>query len=267
MALPPCLTRGKHEELLHTPQSELFEIIECAITVAALRWSEELLAEKDRLLKGFDMCKDPEAEGTPIKETRPIEAGGLMQKMEQAVENQRRTIHLKVDLPNRDRKSMSKVTTEMKTTKPVNLGDRQQEEGEALENPRRIKVDLLSNTAKPALQKAATSTTAAAKRISQTKRDNEARGDYEKKLEITKRKLQSGYTACEESRKWSKVIDFWTELPKNTQQQIIGDKKFSTGRVDNKKARSFPASSQQQVCRRRQLVPLEIQHCRPPPRC
>ncbi|CAL1352954.1 unnamed protein product [Linum trigynum] len=273
MALPPCWNPGKHKELLYKPQPELFEIIECAMTLAAIRWPKQLRAEKARILGAFDMSRRSAVarESTATKTTKPINAGDhRVQEKEEAVEKPTRTIDVKIDLPVRDRRLTSSdlakpelqnpSTPETKTTKPINAGDhRVQEKEEAVEKPRRsihVKVDLrdrdhklTSDSAKPALQLCQTgaiSTTA--KRVSsEPKLGDEAKGEYERRLETTKRKLQSGYSACEESRKRSKVIDFWTEVPKNTQQQILYDKDVSSaGRFNNKK---------------------KIQRCRPPLHC
>ncbi|CAL1352958.1 unnamed protein product [Linum trigynum] len=273
MALPPCWNPGKHKELLYKPQPELFEIIECAMTLAAIRWPKQLRAEKARILGAFDMSRRSAVanESMTEKTEKPINAGEGVKEKEEAAEKPRRSIHVEVDLRDRDRRltssvhakpALQKSTTPAtkKTTKPINAGDhRAQGKEEAVEKPSRtihVKVDLLdrdrkltSGSAKPALQLCQTGAISKTeKRVSsEPNRGDEAKGEYERRLEITKRKLQSGYSACEESRKRSKVIDFWTEVPKNTQQQILYDKDVpSAGRFNNNN---------------------KIQRCRPPIHC
>ncbi|CAN0880323.1 AP-4 complex subunit epsilon [Linum grandiflorum] len=193
MALPAILNSSNNFELLRKSEAEVFDMIESAITVAALRFPEKLLAQKHRIFKPYDMaCR---SSSTNDNDDGGYNSTGYNQKI-----------------------------TKEEEEEPVYNQEITKEDEEEPTKPRRriIRIKLLKD-GKPTTATtvgsgtgATTATTvgSAATTVGRGMGANRKMAsdvpwsnseEYEKKLENSKRKLKEGYSKFEDSKKRSKV--------------------------------------------------------------
>ncbi|CAN0880287.1 Protein DMR6-LIKE OXYGENASE 2 [Linum grandiflorum] len=177
MALPAILNNSNNLELMWKSESEVFHIIESAITVAALRWPEKLLAQKQRIFRPYNMA---------CRYSSTNDDGGY------------------------NSTAYNQEITKEEEEEPVYNQEITKEE----EKPRRriIRIKLVKD-GKPTTATTVGSGTGATtvgsgmganlKMASDVPWSNSE--EYEKKLENSKRKLKEGYSKFEDSRKRSKV--------------------------------------------------------------
>ncbi|CAN0928583.1 Serine/threonine-protein kinase TOR [Linum grandiflorum] len=200
MALPAILNSSNNLELMWKSESEVFHIIESAITVAALRWPEKLLAQKQRIFRPYHMaCR--------YSSTNDDDDGGY----NSTAYNQ-------------------EITKEEEEEEPVDNQEITKEEEEEPTKPRRriIRIKLVKD-GKPTTATtvgsgtgATTATTVGSaattvgsgmganlKMASDVPWSNSE--EYEKKLENSKRKLKEGYSKFEDSRKRFEKLLRWDD--------------------------------------------------------
>ncbi|CAN0880297.1 AP-4 complex subunit epsilon [Linum grandiflorum] len=187
MALPAILNNSNNLELMWKSESEVFHIIESAITVAALRWPEKLLAQKQRIFRPYNMA---------CRYSSTNDDGGY------------------------NSTAYNQEITKEEEEEPVYNQEITKEE----EKPRRriIRIKLVKD-GKPTTATTVGSGTGATtvgsgmganlKMASDVPWSNSE--EYEKKLENSKRKLKEGYSKFEDSRKRSKVCKYISVESKN----------------------------------------------------
>ncbi|CAN0880928.1 hypothetical protein LINGRAHAP2_LOCUS13932 [Linum grandiflorum] len=201
MALPAILNSSNNLELMWKSESEVFDIIESAITVAALRWPEKLLAQKNRIFRPYHMA---------CRYSIPNDDDDG--RYNSTVCNQ------EITKEGEEEPTKPEITKEEKEepTKP----EITKEEEEELTKPRRriIRIKLVKD-GKPTTAStvgsgtgATTATTVGSGMGANLKMASDIpwsnSEEYEKKLENSKRKLKEGYSKFEDSRKRSKVCKY-----------------------------------------------------------
>ncbi|CAL1382760.1 unnamed protein product [Linum trigynum] len=153
LSLPPWAVGP--EDVPSLPKSKVLEILDSALTIAALHWPDELSARQTHILHNLDKALQQQQASTIPKK------------------NKKKTVRN----PNPPSRNNITITVDLRRS------------------PNTAKEDVVVSKPPP---------TAAAKD------DDDAASTYERKLEMSKRKLEKGYAAHEEARnrKRSKVIDF-----------------------------------------------------------
>ncbi|CAN0880379.1 Serine/threonine-protein kinase TOR [Linum grandiflorum] len=193
MALPAILNSSNNFELLRKSESEVFDMIESAITVAALRFPEKLLAQKHRIFKPYDMaCR---SSSTNDNDDGGYNSTGYNQEItkeeeEEPVYNQEITKEDEEE-PTKPRRRIIRIKL-VKDGKPTTA------------------TTVGSGTGATTATTVGSATTtvgrgmgANLKMASDVPWSNSE--EYEKKLENSKRKLKEGYSKFEDSKKRSKV--------------------------------------------------------------
>ncbi|CAN0880244.1 Serine/threonine-protein kinase TOR, partial [Linum grandiflorum] len=181
MALPAILNNSNNLELMWKSESEVFHIIESAITVAALRWPEKLLAQKQRIFRPYNMA---------CRYSSTNDDGGY------------------------NSTAYNQEITKEEEEEPVYNQEITKEEEEPTKPRRRIIRIKLVKDGKPT-----TATTVGSGMGANLKMASDVpwsnSEEYEKKLENSKRKLKEGYSKFEDSRKRSKLLYFrYEKLPR-----------------------------------------------------
>ncbi|CAN0880498.1 hypothetical protein LINGRAHAP2_LOCUS13683 [Linum grandiflorum] len=181
MALPAILNNSNNLELMWKSESEVFHIIESAITVAALRWPEKLLAQKQRIFRPYNMA---------CRYSSTNDDGGY------------------------NSTAYNQEITKEEEEEPVYNQEITKEEEEPTKPRRRIIRIKLVKDGKPT-----TATTVGSGMGANLKMASDVpwsnSEEYEKKLENSKRKLKEGYSKFEDSRKRSKVCKYISVESKN----------------------------------------------------
>ncbi|CAN0920110.1 Protein ACTIVITY OF BC1 COMPLEX KINASE 3, chloroplastic [Linum grandiflorum] len=192
MALPAILNSSNNFELLRKSESEVFDMIESAITIAALRWPEKLLAQKHRIFKPYDMaCR---SSSTNDDDDGGYNSTGYNQEIskeeeEEPVYNQEITKEDEEE-PTKPRRRIIRIKL-VKDGKPTTVGS-----GTGA---------TTATTVGSAATTVGRGMGANLKMASDVPWSNSE--EYEKKLENSKRKLKEGYSKFEDSRKRSKRWD------------------------------------------------------------
>ncbi|CAN0880281.1 Cell division cycle 20.1, cofactor of APC complex [Linum grandiflorum] len=186
MALPAILNNSNNLELMWKSESEVFHIIESAITVAALRWPEKLLAQKQRIFRPYNMaCRYSSTnddggynstaynqEITKEEEEEPVYNQEITKEEEEPTKPRRRIIRIKLVKDGKPTKATTVGSGTGATTVGSGMG-------------------------------------ANLKMASDVPWSNSE--EYEKKLENSKRKLKEGYSKFEDSRKRYEKLQRWDD--------------------------------------------------------
>ncbi|CAN0908119.1 Serine/threonine-protein kinase TOR [Linum grandiflorum] len=202
MALPAILNSSNNFELLRKSESEVFDMIESAITVAALRWPEKLLAQKHRIFKPYDMaCR---SSSTKDDDDGGYNSTGYNQEItkeeEEPVYNQEITKEDEEE-PTKPRRRIIRIKL-VKDGKPTTATT----VGSGTGATTATTVGSAATTVGSAATTVGRGMGANLKMASDVPWSNSE--EYEKKLENSKRKLKEGYSKFEDSRKRSKMNVF-----------------------------------------------------------
>ncbi|CAN0881280.1 AP-4 complex subunit epsilon [Linum grandiflorum] len=171
MALPAILNNSNNLELMWKSESEVFHIIESAITVAALRWPEKLLAQKQRIFRPYNMACRYSSTNDDGGYNSTAYNQEITKEEEEPTKPRRRIIRIK-------------LVKDGKPTTATTVG---------------------SGTGATTATTVGRGMGANLKMASDVPWSNSE--EYEKKLENSKRKLKEGYSKFEDSRKRSKWWD------------------------------------------------------------
>ncbi|CAN0880501.1 Lysine-specific demethylase JMJ32 [Linum grandiflorum] len=194
MALPAILNSSNNFELLRKSESEVFDMIESAITVAALRFPEKLLAQQHRIFKPYNMaCR---SSSTNDNDDGGYNSTGYNQEItkeeeEEPVYNQEITKEEEEEEPTKPTRRIIRIKL-VKDGKPTTA----------------TTVGTGANL-KMAATTVGSGTGANLKMASDVPWSNSE--DYEKKLENSKRKLKEGYSKFEDSRKRYEKLQRWDD--------------------------------------------------------
>ncbi|CAN0898767.1 AP-4 complex subunit epsilon, partial [Linum grandiflorum] len=197
MALPAILNSSNNFELLRKSESEVFDMIESAITVAALRWPEKLLAQKHRIFKPYDMaCRSSSTnddddggynstgynqEITKEEEEEPVYNQEITKEDEEEPTKPRRRI-IRIKLV-KDGKPTTATTVGTGATTATTVGSAATTVGRGMGANLKMASDVPWSNSE----------------------------EYEKKLENSKRKLKEGYSKFEDSRKRYEKLQRWDD--------------------------------------------------------
>ncbi|CAN0880796.1 AP-4 complex subunit epsilon [Linum grandiflorum] len=213
MALPAILNSSNNLELMWKSESEVFDIIESAITVAALRWPEKLLAQKQRIFRPYHMA----CRYSSLKDDDDGRYNSTVCNQEITKEEEEEPTKPEVTKEEEEEPTKPEITKE-EEEEPTKPEITKEEEEEPTKPRRRIIRIKLVKDGKPTTATtvgsgtgATTATTVGSGMGANLKMASDIpwsnSEEYEKKLENSKRKLKEGYSKFEDSRKRSKRWD------------------------------------------------------------
>ncbi|CAN0897400.1 hypothetical protein LINGRAHAP2_LOCUS19109 [Linum grandiflorum] len=198
MALPSVLATGSHMDLLRKSEKEVLEIIESAVTLADLRWPEEL----HRLLKPL-FTKQPDS----VEDDGHMPSAVSDREAEKINPPKRRNV-IRIQLrKDQDSSNLLKPDGKARTATVARYSPPPKPAQETEEDRRKHRDSF--NFHKP---------TTTVVRKAKLEED-----EYEKKLENSTRKMREGYNQYTDSRKRSKITHYIP--PKSNHDQLPNQKK------------------------------------------